>query len=100
MARKSFEVKRLEFKIIKDDERFCEEAFKGWLQYKFYEFAKRYIPKIISRVKSSYFYRNKLIIEFKRTISLNTLNNILYSLPYTEDIEYNVKEEKVIVKVR
>lgn len=100
MARSCFEVKRLEFKIIKDDERFCEEAFKVWLQYKFYEFAKRYAPKIQSKVKSSYFYRNKIIIEFKKTISLNTLNNILYSLTYTEAIEYNVKEEKVIVKVK
>lgn len=101
MARSCFEVEIIEFK---EEESSFIEYFRNWFSHKFYKIAQRYIPKIISRVKSQSCYRNKLIIEFKKTISLNTLNNILYSTNFSTfiilDIKYNVEKKKVVVKVR
>lgn len=95
-----FEVVKIEFEFKKDIETFAETYFRST----YINILKMYVPKIKSMIKSYYVERKKLIIEFEKPISLNTVNNSISLFMNKmnikiDEIEYEVKNKTVEVEV-
>ena len=95
-----FEVVKIEFEFSKDIETFAETYFRST----YINILKMYVPKIKSMIKSYYVERKKLIIEFEKPISLNTVNNSISLFMNKmnikiDEIEYEVKNKTVEVEV-
>lgn len=95
-----FEVVKIEFEFAKDIETFAETYFRST----YINILKKYVPKIKSIIKSYYAEGKKLKIEFKKPISLNTVNNSISLFMNKmnikiDEIEYDVKNKTVEVEV-
>lgn len=95
-----FEVVKIEFEFSKDIETFAETYFRTT----YINILKKYVPKIKSNIKSYFAEGKKLIIEFKKPISLNTVNNSISLFINKmnikiDEIEYDVKKKTVEVEV-
>lgn len=97
-----FEVCKIEFEFSKEIETFGETYFRS----KYIESLKKYVPKIKSKIKSYGPEGKKLIFEFKKPISLNTVNNSISLFLNNnininvEEIEYDIKNKTVEVEVK
>lgn len=95
-----FEVVKIEFEFSEDIETFAEAYFRST----YINILKTYVPKIKTMIKSYYVEGKKLIIEFKKPISLNTVNNSISLFMNKmnikiDEIEYDVKNKTVEVEV-
>ena len=92
-----FEVKRIEFKL--------PESFnRDYAVAVFYKYGALHVKSIYYATVVE-LKRNKAIIEFSPKISLNKVNMILFQINFHNQLEivdfrYDVKEEKVVVKVK
>ena len=95
-----FEVVKIEFEFSEDIETFAEAYFRST----YINILKTYVPKIKTMIKSYYVEGKMLIIEFKKPISLNTVNNSISLFMNKmnikiDEIEYDVKNKTVEVEV-
>ena len=96
-----FEVLKIEFEFPKKIEPFGKTYFRS----RYILSLKKYIPKINSKIKGFEPKGKKLIIEFKKPISLNTVNNSIslflhtYNYIKIDEIEYDVKNKTVEVEI-
>jgi len=95
-----FEVLKIEFEFTKDIESFAQTYFRET----YINILKKYVPKIKSMIKSYYVEGKKLIIEFKKPISPNTVNNSISLFMNKmnikiDEIEYDVKNKTVEIEI-
>lgn len=95
----NFEVEKIEFEVPDD----FKDSGKKYVVETFFECTKKYIQSI-KKITTYKLKNGKVELEFKRPISLNTVNNALslfqqLSCLMIDEIEYKPRVKKVEVEV-